>query len=418
MNERQADVLIIGAGVVGLSVAYYAASAGAKVVVLEKGEIGAGSSWGNAGLIVPSFFEPLPGPGVIGEGLKHLFDQEGYFGIKVRPDLRLMYWLIRFARHCNRREFHFNSKLFMSLNHDGLQVHLELARLGGPEYDFSQKGLLYLFLTGNRLSQARERAARARDSGILSEVLSSDEVRAVEPAAGRAVIGGIRYVMDAGLDPAKFVEWLARQAAAWGVRIITQTEVFDFHLGRNRVNSVRTTKGEFRAEQVVLAGGAWLAPLGRRLGVNLPVEGGRGISQTFSRPKMNVRQPLILEEHHIAVSPLSNALRITGALELSGLDLMLNPDRVRGIHRSAGRYLPLMEALHPSEVWRGLRPCTPDGLPLVGRLHSSNNVIVAGGHDAKGMTLGPVTGQHVTRLLAGQSIGDFEQKLSPARFWL
>jgi D-amino-acid dehydrogenase len=197
---------------------------------------------------------------------------------------------------------------------------------------------------------------------------------------------------------------------------MTQTEVFDFRLGRSRVNSVLTTKGELQAEQVVLAAGAWLAPLGRRLGVSLPVEGGKGISQTFSRPKMNVRQPLILEEHHVAVSPLSSALRITGALDLSGLDLTLNAERVRGIHRSAGLYLPLVQPLRPSEIWRGLRPCTPDGLPIVGRLQSLNNVIVAGGHDTRGMTLGPLTGQHVTRLLAGQSFRDYEAMLSPARF--
>jgi len=418
MNERRADVLIIGAGVVGLSVAYYAASAGAKVLVLEKGEIGSGSSWGNAGLIVPSYFEPLPGPGVIADGIKHLFDQEGYFGIKARPDLRFISWLVRFARHCNRRECHSHSELFMKLNQDGLQVHLELARLGGREYDFSQKGLLYLFLTKKRLAQARERAARARDSGIESEVLSGEQVRAVEPAAGRAVVGGVRYATDAGLDPARFVDWIARQAAAWGVRFMTQTEVFDFRLGRNRVNSVLTTRGEFRGEQLVLAGGAWLASLGRRMGINLPVEGGKGISQTFFNPKMNVRQPLILDEHHIAVTPLLSALRITGALELSGLDMTLSPERIRGIHRSAGMYLPLMEPLRPSEVWRGLRPCTPDGLPLVGRLHSLHNVIVAGGHETKGMTLGPLTGQQVTRLLAGQSTGEVEQKLSPARFRL
>src|SRR5512134_3851461 len=158
MNERQADVLIIGAGVVGLSVTYYAASAGAKVVVLERGEIGSGCSWGNAGLVVPSFFEPLPGPGVIGEALKHLFDRQGFFGIRFRPDPRQAWWLARFAAHCSRRESFLHSELFMRLNHEGLQVHLELARLGGREYDFSQKGLLYLFLTGRQLHQARERA--------------------------------------------------------------------------------------------------------------------------------------------------------------------------------------------------------------------------------------------------------------------
>jgi D-amino-acid dehydrogenase len=365
---------------------------------------------------VPSYFEPLPGPGVIQEGLRHLFDQEGFFGLRMRSDPLFLFWLLRFARRCNRRDFYSNSALFMGLNHEAVQVHRELARLGGGEYGFNQQGLLYLFLNEKRFIQARERAARAMESGFASEVFSGDEIRGVEPAAGRAVIGGIHFLTDAALEPAKFLEWLARQASAWGVRIMTGAEVFDFQLGRNRVKSVFTTKGEFRGEQVVLAGGAWLAPLGRRLGVNLPVEGGKGISLTFSKPKMTVRRPLILDEHHIAVNPFSHALRITGALELSGLDLTIHPERVRGIHRSAGRYLPLMEPLRPAEVWRGLRPCTPDGLPLVGRLRALNNVIVAGGHDTKGMTLGPVTGQYVTRLLAGQSIGEFEEKLSPRRF--
>lgn len=418
MNDKHADVLIIGAGVVGLSAAYYAASAGANVLVLEKGEVGSGSSWGNAGLIVPSYFEPLAGPDVIRDGIRHLFDPEGCFGITVRPDFRFLQWLIRFVGHCTRKEFTAHCELFTALHREGLQAHLELARLGGREYDFNQKGILYLFLTEKGLTRARERAARAREWGLVSEVLSCDEVRAVEPAAAKAVIGGVRYATDAGLDPARFVQWLARQAAAWGVRFMTHTEVFAFQLGRHRVNSVFTTKGEFRGDQVVLAAGAWLRTLGRMLGVPLPVEGGKGISQTFSNPKMNVRQPLILEERHVAVTPLLSALRITGALELSGLDQTLSPERVRGIHRSAGLYLPFVEPLQPCEVWRGLRPCTPDGLPLVGRLRSLNNVIIAGGHDTKGMTLGPLTGRHVTRLLAGKSIGQFEQKLSPSRFRL
>lgn len=114
------------------------------------------------------------------------------------------------------------------------------------DYDVSQKGLLYLFVSEKAFLQGRQRAERAGALGIASEVLCAEEVAEIEPAAGRAVIGGIRYVTDTGLDPAKFMEWLAGQASLLGVRIMTRTEVFDFRLGRNRVTSVLTTRGSLQ----------------------------------------------------------------------------------------------------------------------------------------------------------------------------
>lgn len=416
MSGRRADVIVIGAGVVGLSVAYYASLKGAKVFVLEKGETGSGSSSGNAGLVVPSYFEPLPGPGVIGEAFKHLLSPEGFFGIRPRLDPSFLCWLARFARSCNRRNFEARCRILAKLNDEALRAHLELAEMGGQEYAFSQKGLLFLYLNEARLKEARERASRAAGFGLRTEIITGDAVRRAEPTAGDRVVGGVRYFSDAGLNPLLFLEWLARRACAAGALITTQCEVYGFRTSGKRLRSVLTTKGEFQGDQVVLAAGAWLKNLGKLLGLKLPVEGGKGISQTFYGSCWSVEQPLILDEHHVAVSPLPGALRVTGLLELAGTDLTLSQRRVRGIRHAACLYLPALRTMEPDEIWRGLRPCTPDGFPLVGRLSPWINVFVAGGHDTKGMSLGPLTGQYLSRLLAGESIGYAENELRPERF--
>jgi D-amino-acid dehydrogenase len=415
MSGSARDVLVIGGGVVGLSVAYYASLAGADVTLVEKGEVGSGSSSGNAGLVVPSFFEPLPSPGVVREALGQILDPEGFFGIKARLDPSFFSWLLRFARFSNRRHFHRAMDLFLRLNAEGLEEHLEMAAAGGEQYDFVQKGLLFLFVRQERFDQAAEKAGRAIRAGISSQMLSRNEVRDLEPEVSEKVVGGFRYYADAMLHPALFLQYLKKQAEAHGASISEQTEVYGFRVSRGRVSAALTTKGVKKVDQLVLAAGAWIRPMGQWLGVNLPVEGGKGISLTFAKPKMNVLQPLILDEH-VAVSPFSNALRVTGVLELCGLDMTLKPARVHGLQRTVVRYLPAVKDLRPGQVWRGLRPCVPDGLPLLGRLHPYANVIVAGGHDTRGVSLGLVTGRYVQRLLNGESLHGMETMLSPNRF--
>jgi D-amino-acid dehydrogenase len=415
MSGSARDVLVIGGGVVGLSVAYYASLAGADVTLLERNEIGSGSSSGNAGLVVPSFFEPLPSPGVVCDALGQILEPEGFFGIRARFDPSLFSWLLRFARFSNRRHFHRAIDLFLRLNAEGLREHLEMAAVGGKQYEFVQKGLLFLFRSWERFDRAAEKAGRALRAGIPSQVLSGNEVRDLEPGASEKVVGGFRYYTDAVLHPALFVQYLKRQAEARGANISEQTEVYGFRVSRGRVSAALTTKGDKKADQIVLAAGVWIRGMGRWLGVNLPLEGGKGISLTFVKPNVNVLQPLILDEH-VAVSPFLSALRVTGVLELAGFDMTLSPARVRGLQRTAARYLPALKDLRPGQVWRGLRPCLPDGLPFLGRLHPYANVIVAGGHDTRGISLGLVTGRYVARLLNGESLHDMETMLSPNRF--
>jgi D-amino-acid dehydrogenase len=416
MNEGRADVLVIGAGVVGLSVAYFAALKGAKVLILEKGEVGSGSSSGNAGLLVHSYFEPLPAPGIITEAMRGLFGSEGFFRIQPRFDPSFLFWLLRFSRFCNPRDFEAHSRLLTKLNNEALGIHLDFAARSGESYEFSRKGLLFLYINNRRWEESQRRALRASEFGLETQILSGDEARHEEPALGDRVVGGVRYLSDAGLNPLRFIEWLAKSASALGAGIMPHCEVYGFRASGKKLRSVLTTKGEFQGDQLVLAAGAWLKGLGRLLGVHLPVEGGKGISQTFRAPPPSLMQPLILDEHHVAVSPLSGALRVTGLLELSGTDLCLRQRQVEGIRQASSLYLPVLKTMTPNDVWRGLRPCTPDGLPLLGKLKAWNNVFVAGGHDTKGMTLGPLTGELMSRLLEGREPREYGKELSPGRY--
>jgi D-amino-acid dehydrogenase len=416
MNRSREDVVIVGGGVIGLGAAYYAASAGARVVVLEKGQIGSGCSGGSAGFLGRSHVEPLPAPGVIRESLHRVFDPEGFFGIRPRPDPAFLAWLFRFWRSCRRTHFEYASHIFSELNREALGLHQDLARAGGDQYDFSQKGLLILFTNPDRMRRACERAARATAAGVTCHVLSGEEIGKEQTSLAGGIVGALHYPGEANLEPGLFLNWLAGQAAAHGATISTETEAYGFRTGRGRVKSVLTTRGEVEADQVVLASGAWLSYHGRLLGVRLPVEAGKGYGLSFRLPEQPIRRPMLLDEFHVAVSPFAHSLRVTGVLELSGLNLEIDARRIRGVYESASRHVTALRGLDPVRIWCGLRPCTPDGLPILGRLDSWRNVLVAGGHDGRGISLGPLTGKYVARLLSGEAIGDLEGKIGPVRF--
>lgn len=415
-SNRKADVIIIGGGVIGVSIAYYAALRGASVVVLEKHRVGHGSSSGNAGLLVPSHCNPLSTPGVVAQGLRYLMDPEGPFYIRFRWDLELARWLWRFYRSCNEKHLHHSFGIFRKMGGESLELHQQLAKLAGSEYQFRQEGLLSLYTSEETFEEGQQDAARVKSAGMESTVLTGDEVRDLEPTAGPQVVGGVLGRIDGSVDPLAFVEWLQRQAEELGVKFITDTEVFWLKTDRRRVSEVVTTRGDFSAEQVVLAAGAWMPMLTSQLGVRVPMEAAKGYSMTFQQPEHAPRLPLLLEEARVAVTPFRETLRLAGTLELSGLDLEIRRKRLNAIEAQTYRYLPRLGKLEIKEIWRGFRPCTPDGLPVLGRLQPWSNVLIAGGHGTKGISLGPITGEYLSRILAGESIGMLERSLKPNRF--
>jgi D-amino-acid dehydrogenase len=414
------DVLIIGGGVIGVCTAYYLAEAGRSVTLIEQGDIAAGSSYGNAGLIVPSHITPLAAPGALSSGLRWMLDPESPFYIKPRLDWDLMRWLWRFIWACQPGPYQRAIPVLRDLGRLSSALHAQLAALIGPETGYGQRGLLMVYKTPRGLHEGHAEARLLNQHQYPVDVLDAAGLRALEPTIRPDVVGGLFYRDDAHFTPVEFVRGLARLAQARGACLFQRTEVLGFETQGRRLATVRTTRGDFQAEQIVLAAGAWSPNVAHELKLNIPIQAAKGYSVTVKRPTQAPTIPLLLGESRVAVTPMVSSsgptLRFAGTLELAGLDFSVNQRRVKAIQRAVKDYLEPMDETETVEIWRGLRPCTPDGLPMLGRAPAFENLTLAAGHAMLGMSLGPATGKLVKQLLCNETPEMDVRVLRPERF--
>ncbi|HXX48458.1 MAG TPA: FAD-dependent oxidoreductase [Myxococcota bacterium] len=410
------DVAVIGGGVVGVASAAFLAERGARVVLLERGEICSGASYGNAGWISPSHGMPLPSPGVVRQALRWLLDPESPFYVKPRFDLELALWLLDFLRASSapraRATMRANRELILA----SLALYEKLAAEPGPDFGFARRGLVVACESPQGMEHAREELDALAELGGGGRELSNAELRALAPRASPELRGGLYFPADAHLDPERLVLALAERAAARGAALWTRQEVLELQTRGRRIERVVATRGELRAAEVVLAAGAWSPQLAAQLGLRLPVQAAKGYSVTVERPADFGEHPLLLSEAKVAVTPLGEALRFAGTLELAGLDLRVNARRVGAILRAVERFLPGLAASPRIETWRGLRPLTPDDRPILGRPRAFDNLIVATGHGMSGISQGPMTAQLVAELCRGEPPSLPLAPFSPDRF--
>jgi D-amino-acid dehydrogenase len=397
------DILIIGGGSIGLNCAYYLLKSGRKVTILESKEIAKGSSSGNAGHIVPSHIVPLAAPGIIGTAFKWMLDPANSpFGMKISLDPVYLSWLIRFARACSQVNV---ERAIPLLNALGQLSSSNFARLITEEKfdcNYQKTGLLFLYKTQEALDGGQHEAETLHQYGLPAEVLDKEAVHQREPAALPDVIGGVHFTGDASLNPARFLELLAKRVRELGAEIYENTPVTDFKILDQKIHIVHTAGEDFEPEQVVLAAGAWSPNVTRGLNLNIPIQPARGYSLTMSATKIMPREALLLGERRVAVTPMGELLRFTGRLELSNQDTMPNPKHIAGIERAVREYIQLDEKLDVKETWAGLRPTTPDGIPVIGISPKHRNLILATGHAMLGLSLGPGTGQIVSEIANGK----------------
>ena len=415
MSERP-DVLVVGGGMVGVCTAHSLVERGVRTTLLERGEICSGASHGNGGWIFPGESAPIPGPGVIREALPWLLDPESPFWIQPRASLALLRWLWDFRRACNASARRESFRLRRALSLASLERFTEFAKKLDFDFGFAQRGLVLVFRTAKSMRDAQSDVDLLEAAGGSAKWLGVEELRGRVSSLSPDLSGGLELPDDAHITPGDFVRGLAADVARRGGAIETNTEVLGVEWSRRGPVRVRTTRGDFTADEVVLAAGAWTPELIKGLGLRVPVEAAKGYSITVERPEGHPELPLQLMEGKIFVTPMGSRLRFGGTLELAGLDMRMNQRRVDVLARTVRSYLPGIPPTPTVEIWRGLRPLTPDDLPILGRPAGTSGLILATGHGMTGISQGPFSGELIAQLASGETPEIDLTPFSPDRF--
>jgi D-amino-acid dehydrogenase len=401
------DVVVVGAGIVGACAAYELARAGAKVTVLERGAgWGEGCSWGNAGLLVPSHARPIAAPESLRAGLRWMVRRDSPFGM--RPQPRLAPWLLRYARASTAARAAAGEALQRKLSVEGLARFDELAA-EGIDGGYRRTGLLTVHGSGDGARHAAEEAESETGRALGARVLTAAEARELEPALTGAVRAAVLFPDEAQCDPIRLVADVAAAAERGGAELRPAADVGAIVQERGGVRV-----GNLRAGHAVIAAGVWSDRLAASLGSGLPLVAGKGYAVDYEPGVSSLRLPLYLYDDRCVANPMGSRLRLTGGLVLGRPEQRGDPRRVAAIRRVAARYVGV--TAQPRLEWSGLRPCTPDGLPIVGAHPRADRVVLATGHGMLGVTLGPLTGRLVAGLVAGTADHPALPRLSPGRF--
>lgn len=407
---------IIGGGVVGMCVAWYLRRTGHEVVIIDKGDMQAGCSWGNAGMIVPSHFVPLAAPGMISKGIRWMFDASSPFYVRPRFDTGLFRWGWEFYRSSTHKKVERSAPALRDLSLFSLDCYQQLS-VDLP-FDLHSGGLLMLYRKPETGEEEIETVEMAHRLGLQAKVLSLAEVKKLEPQITIDALGGIYFPGDKHLSPSSLMKALQQRLVDMGVRLVSNKTVTSFQVSQAKITRTETNDGAFAFDHVVLAAGVWSQELGRALGLKLPVEAGKGYSFMVKQSQERVSIPTLLLDDRVAVTPIGDQVRFGGTMEIGGINHSINMHRLRGIVDAIPKYYPNLKVGLPSEtdVWHGLRPCSPDGLPFIGRSRSITNLFVATGHGMMGISLGPGTGRLIADLINECRLEVDLVAFDPARF--
>ncbi len=401
-QKKQVDILIVGAGIIGTAIGAELSRRGAKVCVIDKGPVGKGCSYGNAGWMTPCFSMPLPMPGMLIKSMKWLLDPEGPLYIKPSASLDLASWMWNFMKNMNETQARRAVDALVVLSQKSLT---EYAKLGEkyPNIHFEQKGLLMVSRTQAGVDAAVEELNYVQKVGVPGKVLNSDDIAEMEPALKGRLLGGVYFNQEAMAEPFQVVQAFAAEIRKNGGEIIEGCEMHDIVISDNKVEKVLTSQGEIYPQQLVMATGSWSKDLARMMRLRVPILGGKGYAMIVPKLEKQPTYPMMLVEKKIAITPRQNSLRIAGTLELVDQDFSITERRVESIKKGAREFLYLPEDLQIQELWAGLRPCTPDGVPLVGYHKNISNLMLAVGHQMLGLQSGAGTGLLVADMMEGKT---------------
>ena len=399
------EVVIIGGGIIGLCSAYYLQKEGCTVTIIDQSDMTKGASFVNAGYITPSHIIPLAAPGMITKGLKWMFDTASPFYVKPRLDKDFLQWAWAFKKSATASKVEKAIPIIKEINILGRTLYEEIKQSGDFNFHYERKGLLMLYKTDKAGEEEWEVGQRAIKEGLNVNHITAEEVKKMEPDAAIDCKGAVYFDSDAHMTPKEFMAEMVSYLKEKGVTFYTHEKVQDLVISKDAIKEVMTTKRKLKADEVLIAAGSWSPLLTRKLGVKIPIQAGKGYRINTER-ETGITIPALLVEAKVAVTPMNGFTRFAGTMELAGINDTINPKRVKAISKSVSNYYQGLSLTKEEEATAdyGLRPCSPDGLPYIGRTHKYKNLIIASGHAMMGWSLGPPTGKLVSEIISDKKL--------------
>ncbi len=400
-------VLVLGSGVIGVSIAYYLAKAGHEVEVVDR-QAGPAleTSFGNAGEISPGYSAPWAGPGVPIKAIKWMLMQHSPLVIWPMFDPAMWRWGLMMLANCTERAYAVNKARMVPIAEYSRDCMKALRAQTGITYDDRAHGTLQLFRTQKQLDGIGGDVRILRQYGVPFEILDREGFVRVEPALAltkEKFVGALRLPNDETGDCFKFSNRLATMAAELGAKFRFNTRIDGLQVGGGRITGVFTDAGLLTADRVVLALGSHSPQLLKPVGVNIPVYPVKGYSITvpITDAQYAPESTIMDETHKVAVTRLGDRIRVGGTAELAGYSQALREPRRATLNHVVSDLFPRGGDVSKASFWCGLRPMTPDGTPIIGRT-PVENLLLATGHGTLGWTMAAGTGRVIADIVSGR----------------
>lgn len=409
-------IIVIGAGVVGLAVAWHLARAGGEVTILDPDEPAAGASSGNAGAIAGGSVAPLAMPGVLRQVPGMLASSDGALRIPPGYLPRLLPWLSRFIASARPARVAEIAQALSLLQHAAVEEHRSILAAEGALDLLRESGQIQLYFDDAHYAKDAGGWRLRAQHGQQVTLLRGADLHAMQQGMNPAYqLGVFSPDQGASVNPRRHAEVFLRGAQRMGA-VVLRGRARSIMTEGGRATGVATDAGPLPAEHVVLAAGAWSAALLRPLGYRIPLESQRGYHVMLPAPGIELARPVVAADRKVYFSPMEMGLRIAGTVEFGGLDRPPNPRRAALLLQDARRVFPAISTEGSGDFWMGHRPCLPDSLPVIGPVARWPGLWCAFGHGHLGLTGSAPTGALLARAMLGPAPNIPLAPYAPERF--
>ncbi|MBK8944658.1 MAG: FAD-dependent oxidoreductase [Ignavibacteriae bacterium] len=411
-------VVIIGGGVSGLFSAYYLNKLNYDVTIIDEHNFDYGCSHGNAGLVVPSHIIPLASPSIIPKAIKWMFNSKSPLSFYPRLNKDFISWCFKFLKHANNK--HVNDSIIPLRDISFLSscLYKEVAEELGNSFGLTDKGLLMLYKNEKTAKEEIELAKLSNKFEIETKILSKSEIQNLDPNCKYDVIGGVLYLSDSHFTPNNLISSLVENLKSKNVNLVPNEVIRKIKFSSKHIRSVSSSKNTYEADLFLFSSGVWTSELLKKMKINMPLMPGKGYSFNIDQKNNFPTYPSILVDERVAVTPMNGFLRIGGNMEIDTINHKVRTSRVESMIESFKKYYPELNIETPIEenIWHGLRPCSPDGLPYIGNSNKYSNLFIATGHAMLGMSLGPATGKLISEIISDQKTSVNVEAYNPERY--